>query len=121
MARTRGLVGEGAVHAGDVVLDRVGPGGRRRGVDEVSRAALLFRRCVEADERGDTAGSEKLMAEIQATSSQATMKLLRASALLHVGGEQGWLPAADYDELMQELDALNADYPPLTDEARNAG
>jgi hypothetical protein len=88
-----------------IVAESATDAGEEAVLDEVSRAALLLRRAAEASDRGDAAESERLLDEMRASCSQATLEMLRASALLNVGREQGWLNASDHDELTRFMDS----------------
>jgi hypothetical protein len=76
-------------------------------LDEVSRAALLFRRATDASDRGDHKQADALMTQLKENFSQATLDMILSAAHLHVGMEQGWLPADDHDRLTRWADAID--------------
>lgn len=70
---------------------------------EELRAALLFRAKIEASAAGDEPLAKLFGDLLTSTCSEGTVKATLAAAYLHVGLEQGFLPAESYDFLMQYL------------------
>jgi hypothetical protein len=68
-------------------------------MDELTRAALLFRRSAEANAAGRPEEGRALMDQVVVTSGATTLVMLLSSSLLYVGKEQGWLSEQNHDEL----------------------
>ncbi len=75
----------------------------REAMREELRASMLFRAMTDASAAGDEPLAKLFQSLLLSTCSEQTVKATLAGAYLHVGLEQGFLPAANYDFLMQHL------------------
>jgi hypothetical protein len=75
----------------------------REALREELRASMLFRAMTDASADGNEPLAQLFQELLTSTCSEKTIKATVAGALLHVGLEQGFLPAANHDFVMQHL------------------